>query len=166
MPGLKTTDDYAQRSQNIHPFDLDRSGITDESVTKEDLQPELQQTIDSSSSVTAFAGDISSVSAGMESISANVKNYIESVTADYVALTSDDTIIAQTISGDIIVTLPQSNVFADAHSFNIKKEGNVGLVKIVPVGGDTIEDSLTAFITTDKTCVTIQTDAISKWRII
>lgn len=29
MPGLKATTDYAQRSQNIHPFDLDRSGITD-----------------------------------------------------------------------------------------------------------------------------------------
>lgn len=91
---------------------------------------------------------------------------IKTITADYSADGTDNTILANTSSASITLTLPNPSSFA-GRIYTIKKIGNGGIDKeltITPTGA-TIDGGSSYKIYNDWTYVTLQTDG-SNWYII
>jgi hypothetical protein len=91
---------------------------------------------------------------------------IKSVTVDYTATGSDNTILANTTGGAIVVTLPNPASFA-GRIYTIKKIGTGGIDKeltITPAAG-TIDGGASYVIYNDWTYVSLQTDG-SNWYVI
>jgi hypothetical protein len=99
-------------------------------------------------------------------ISGSLSMAIRTVTGDYTAAHSDNTILANTSSADITITLPAASSIT-GRIYTIKKIGNGGLdneLTISPASGN-IEGGSSYKIYNDWTYVTIQTDG-SNWYII
>ena len=91
---------------------------------------------------------------------------IKSVTADYALTGADNTILVNTTSGAIIITLPAPTNFA-GRIYTIKKIGTGGIDKeltITPASG-TIDGGSNYIIYNDYTYVALQTDG-TNWYII
>jgi len=91
---------------------------------------------------------------------------IKSVTADYTVTGADNTILANTTSGAIIITLPAPTNFA-GRIYTIKKIGTGGIDKeltITPASG-TIDGGSNYIIYNDYTYVALQTDG-TNWYVI
>ncbi|PZR29824.1 MAG: hypothetical protein DI535_01605 [Citrobacter freundii] len=91
---------------------------------------------------------------------------IKTITSDYSADGSDNTILANTSTASITLTLPNPSSFA-GRIYTIKKIGNGGIDKeltITPTGA-TIDGGSSYKIYNDWTYVTLQTDG-SNWYII
>jgi len=91
---------------------------------------------------------------------------IKSVTVDYTVTGADNTILANTSTAAIIVTLPNPATFA-GRIYTIKKIGNGGIDKeltITPAAG-TIDGGSSYIIYNDWTYVSLQTDG-SNWYVI
>jgi hypothetical protein len=91
---------------------------------------------------------------------------IKSVTTDYTVTGADNTILANTTSGAIIITLPAPTNFA-GRIYTIKKIGTGGIDKeltITPASG-TIDGGSNYIIYNDYTYVALQTDG-TNWYVI
>lgn len=91
---------------------------------------------------------------------------IKTITADYSADGTDNTILANTSTASITLTLPNPSAFA-GRIYTIKKIGNGGIdreLTITPTGA-TIDGGTSYKIYNDWTYVTLQTDG-SNWYII
>jgi hypothetical protein len=91
---------------------------------------------------------------------------IKSVTADYTVTGADNTILANTTSAAIIITLPAPANFA-GRIYTIKKIGTGGIdreLTITPASG-TIDGGLNYIIYNDYTYVALQTDG-TNWYVI
>lgn len=99
-------------------------------------------------------------------IAGSLSMAIRTVTGDYTAAASDNTILANTSSGAITITLPAPTNFA-GRIYTIKKIGTGGLdneLTISPTSG-TIDGGSSYKIYNDWTYVTLQTDG-TDWYII
>lgn len=99
-------------------------------------------------------------------IAGSLSMAIKSVTGDYTVTAADNTILANTSSASITVTLPAPGSFA-GRIYTIKKVGNGGLdneLTISPASG-TIDGGSSYKIYNDWTYVTLQTDG-TDWYII
>jgi hypothetical protein len=99
-------------------------------------------------------------------IAGSLSMAIKSVTADYTVTAGDNTILANTSSASIEITLPSPASFA-GRIYTIKKVGNGGLDKeltVTPTSG-TIDGGNSYKIYNDWTYVTLQTDG-TDWYII
>ncbi|MFT3932333.1 MAG: hypothetical protein QM726_01860 [Chitinophagaceae bacterium] len=91
---------------------------------------------------------------------------IKTVTSNYTATGTDNTILANTTSGAIVVTLPDPSTFA-GRIYTIKKIGTGGIdnsLTITPATG-TIDGGASYVIYNDWTYVSMQTDG-SNWYVI
>jgi len=91
---------------------------------------------------------------------------IKSVTSSYTATGADNTILANTTSGAIVITLPDPASFA-GRIYTIKKIGTGGIdnqLTITPAAG-TIDGGASYIIYNDWTYVSLQTDG-SNWYVI
>jgi hypothetical protein len=91
---------------------------------------------------------------------------IKIVTASYTATGADNTILANTSSAAIVITLPDPSTFA-GRIYTIKKIGIGGIDKeltITPAAG-TIDGGASYIIYNDWTYVSMQTDG-SNWYVI
>jgi hypothetical protein len=99
-------------------------------------------------------------------IDGSVAMAIKTVTSNYTATATDNTILANTTSGALSVTLP-STTGITGRIYTIKKIGTGGIdnaLTITPSSG-TIEGGASYIIYNDWTFVTLQTDG-TNWYII
>lgn len=99
-------------------------------------------------------------------IEGSVAMAIKTITANYTAAGTDNTILANTTSSAITLTLPNPGTFA-GRIYTIKKIGSGGIdnqLTITPAAG-TIDGGSNYVIYNDWTYVTLQTDG-SNWYII
>jgi hypothetical protein len=92
---------------------------------------------------------------------------INTVTTDYTATSKDNTILANTTSGPITVTLPSATGLT-GRIYTIKKIGTGGInnpLTITPSGGATIDGGANDIIYNDWTYVSLQTDG-TNWYIV
>lgn len=118
-----------------------------------------------SASKTILAGSTGNANSTMQ-IAGSLSMAIKSVTVNYTVTAADNTILANTSSASITVTLPAPTNFA-GRIYTIKKVGNGGLdneLTISPTSG-TIDGGSTYKIYNDWTYVTLQTDG-TDWYII
>lgn len=99
-------------------------------------------------------------------VSGSISSNITLVTADHTASAADNTILANTTSGAITITLPAPGTIA-GRMYTIKKIGTGGIdraLTITPTGG-TIDGGSNYIIYNDWTFVTLQTDG-ANWYVI
>lgn len=88
---------------------------------------------------------------------------IVTVTGTYVALVTDDTILADATTGAFIITLP-SAVGNIGKTYFVKKiDGTASNVTLDGAGSETIDGSLTLVISLQYEAFTIQSDGSAWW---
>jgi len=88
---------------------------------------------------------------------------ISSKTANYTKTVSDHTILIDAASGNITVTLPAASTVTGI-IYNIKKiDGSMNTVTVDGNGSETIDDGLTAVLTTQYESISVQNDGVSWW---
>lgn len=118
-----------------------------------------------SASKTILVGNTGSANSTMQ-ISGSLSMSINTVTSNYTLTASDNTVLANTTSGAITITLPNPASFA-GRIYTIKKIGTGGIdneLTITPASG-TIDGGANYKIYNDWTYVTLQTDG-TNWFII
>lgn len=118
-----------------------------------------------SASKAILAGSTGNANSTVQ-IAGSLSMAIKSVTGNYTVTAADNTILANTSSASITVTLPAPGSFA-GRIYTIKKVGNGGLdneLTISPTSG-TIDGGSSYKIYNDWTYVTLQTDG-TDWYII
>ena len=118
-----------------------------------------------SAAKTMIVGNTGSANSTMQ-VSGSLAMTITTITSNYTLTASDNTILANTTSGAITITLPAPGSFA-GRIYTIKKIGTGGIdneLTITPASG-TIEGGANYKIYNDWTYVTIQTDG-TNWYII
>ena len=114
---------------------------------------------------TILVGTTGSANSTMQ-VSGSLAMTITTVTSNYTLTGSDNTVLANTTSGAITITLPTPGSFA-GRIYTIKKIGTGGIdndLTITPASG-TIEGGANYKIYNDWTIVTLQTDG-TNWYII
>lgn len=114
---------------------------------------------------TIHVGTTGSANSTMQ-IDGSVAMAIKTITSSYTVTSDDNTILANTTSGAITLTLPNASGFA-GRIYTIKKIGSGGIdnqLNINPAAG-TIDGGASYVIYNDWTYVTLQTDG-SNWYII
>ena len=100
-------------------------------------------------------------------VDGSVSMAIKAVTSSYTVTAADNTILANTSTGTITVTLPSPSGIT-GRIYTIKKIGTGGIdnqLTITPSAGSTIDGGASYVIYNDWTYVTLQTDG-SNWYII
>ncbi len=89
---------------------------------------------------------------------------VSSVSSDYTATTNDQTLIVDTASGNVSITLPSTSGNS-GKIFHIKKIKSENNVIVTPEGTSTIDDDATKTIALQYTCMSIQCNN-DNWFII
>lgn len=118
-----------------------------------------------SASKTILVGNTGSANSTMQ-VDGSLSMAIKTVTANYTATAADNTLLANTTSGAITITLP-SATGVSGRIYTIKKIGTGGIDNQLTIspGSGTIDGGSSYIIYNDWTYVTLQTDG-SNWYII
>ena len=89
---------------------------------------------------------------------------VKSVTTDYTVADRDYTILGDTTSGPLTVTLPSAGGGSKGHVYNVKKiDATANAVTIAADGAETIDGATTYVINTQYTSRTVISDGIQWW---
>jgi len=83
----------------------------------------------------------------------------KSVTTDYTVTPADYTILCDTTSGPLTVTLPVAGGSSNGHIYNVKKiDSTANAVTIAADGAETIDGNISISIAVQWTCLTVQSN--------
>ena len=161
--GASIVVDSTSRQILLHPADATHAGIVTAGAQTFGGNKTFQDSVSASKAI--LAGTTGNANSTVQ-IAGSLSMAIKSVTGDYTVTAADNTILANTSSASITVTLPAPGSFA-GRIYTIKKIGNGGLdneLTISPASG-TIDGGSSYKIYNDWTYVTLQTDG-TNWYII
>jgi len=161
--GASIVVDSTSRQIILHPADATHAGIVTAGAQTFGGNKTFQDSVSASKAI--LAGTTGNANSTVQ-IAGSLSMAIKSVTGDYTVTAADNTILANTSSASITVTLPAPGSFA-GRIYTIKKIGNGGLdneLTISPASG-TIDGGSSYKIYNDWTYVTLQTDG-TNWYII
>lgn len=161
--GASIVVDSTSRQIILHPADATHAGIVTAGTQTFGGNKTFQDSVSASKAI--LAGSTGNANSTVQ-IAGSLSMAIKSVTGNYTVTAADNTILANTSSASITVTLPAPGSFA-GRIYTIKKVGNGGLdneLTISPTSG-TIDGGSSYKIYNDWTYVTLQTDG-TDWYII
>ena len=81
------------------------------------------------------------------------------MTTDYTVTPADYTILCDTTSGPLTVTLPVAGGSSNGHIYNVKKiDSTANAVTIAADGAETIDGNISISIAVQWTCLTVQSN--------
>lgn len=161
--GASIVSDSTSRQIILHPADATNAGIV--SVTTQTFAGNKTFQDSVSASKAILVGATGAANSTVE-VQGSIAMAIKTVTASYTATAADNTILANTSSSSITLTLPAPAAFS-GRIYTIKKIGNGGIDRelvITPSSG-TIDGGSSYTIYNDWTYVTLQTNG-TDWFII
>lgn len=161
--GASIVSDSTSRQIILHPADATNAGIV--SVTAQTFAGNKTFQDSVSASKAILVGATGAANSTVE-VQGSIAMAIKTVTASYTATAADNTILANTSSSSITLTLPAPAAFS-GRIYTIKKIGNGGIDRelvITPSSG-TIDGGSSYTIYNDWTYVTLQTNG-TDWFII
>lgn len=161
--GASIVSDSTSRQIILHPADATNAGIV--SVTAQTFAGNKTFQDSVSASKAILVGATGAANSTVE-VQGSIAMAIKTVTASYTATAADNTILANTSSSSITLTLPAPSAFS-GRIYTIKKIGNGGIDRelvITPSSG-TIDGGNSYTIYNDWTYVTLQTNG-TDWFII
>lgn len=161
--GASIVSDSTSRQIILHPADATNAGIV--SVTAQTFAGNKTFQDSVSASKAILVGATGAANSTVE-VQGSIAMAIKTVTASYTATAADNTILANTSSSSITLTLPAPSAFS-GRIYTIKKIGNGGIDRelvITPSSG-TIDGGSSYTIYNDWTYVTLQTNG-TDWFII
>lgn len=161
--GASIVSDSTSRQIILHPADATNAGIV--SVTAQTFAGNKTFQDSVSASKAILIGATGAANSTVE-VQGSIAMAIKTVTASYTATAADNTILANTSSSSITLTLPAPSAFS-GRIYTIKKIGNGGIDRelvITPSSG-TIDGGSSYTIYNDWTYVTLQTNG-TDWFII
>ncbi len=161
--GASIVTDSTSRQIILHPADATNAGIV--SVTAQTFAGNKTFQDSVSASKAILVGATGAANSTVE-VQGSIAMAIKTVTSSYTATAADNTILANTSSSAITLTLPAPSAFS-GRIYTIKKIGNGGIDRelvITPSSG-TIDGGSSYTIYNDWTYVTLQTNG-TDWFII
>lgn len=161
--GATIVTDSTSRKIILHPADATNPGIVTAGAQTFGGNKSFQDSV--AATKTFLAGTTGNANSTVQ-VAGSLSMAIKSVTANYSASASDNTILANTTTAAFTITLPAPTNIA-GRIYTIKKIGSGGIDKeltITPTSG-TIDGGNTYIIYNDWTYVTLQTDG-TDWYII
>lgn len=161
--GASIVTDSTSRQIILHPADATNAGIV--SVTAQTFAGNKTFQDSVSASKAILVGATGAANSTVE-VQGSIAMAIKTVTSSYTATAADNTILANTSSSSITLTLPAPSAFS-GRIYTIKKIGNGGIDRelvITPSSG-TIDGGSSYTIYNDWTYVTLQTNG-TDWFII
>lgn len=161
--GASITVTDSLRTIKLHPADASNPGIVTASVQTFGGNKAFQDSVAAAKAI--LVGTTGNANSTVQ-VSGSMSLAIKTVTADYTATVNDNTILANTTSAAITVTLPSASGIA-GRIYTIKKIGSGGInreLTVAPASG-TIDGGSNYVIYNDWTHVAMQTDG-TNWFII
>lgn len=161
--GASIVADSTSRTIILHPADATNPGIVTAGTQTFGGNKTFQDSV--AAAKTFLAGSTGSANSTVQ-VDGSLSLAIKTITASYTATAADNTILANTTTGALTITLPAPTAIA-GRIYTIKKIGSGGIdndLTITPSTG-TIDGGTSYKIYNDWTYVTLQTDG-SNWFII
>jgi hypothetical protein len=161
--GASIVTDSTSRTIILHPADATNPGIVTAGTQTFGGDKTFQDNV--TAAKTLRAGSVGTANSTMQ-VDGSLALAIKTISANYTATAADNTILANTTTGALTLTLPAPASFA-GRIYTIKKVGTGGIdneLTIVPQSG-TIDGGTSYKIYNDWTFVTLQTDG-TNWYII
>lgn len=161
--GASITSDTTSRTIILHPADATNPGIVTVAAQTFGGNKTFQDSVAAAKAI--LVGNTGLANSTMQ-VSGSLSMAIQTFTNNYTATAADNTILMNTTSSALTLTLPNPSTFA-GRIYTIKKVGTGGIdheLTITPAAG-TIDGGTSYVIYNDWTYVTLQTDG-SNWYII
>lgn len=161
--GASITSDTTSRTIILHPADATNPGIVTAAAQTFGGNKTFQDSVAAAKAL--LVGNTGLANSTMQ-VSGSLSMAIQTFSNNYTATAADNTILMNTSSSALTLTLPNPSTFA-GRIYTIKKVGNGGIdreLTITPTAG-TIDGGTSYVIYNDWTYVTLQTDG-SNWYII
>jgi hypothetical protein len=161
--GASIVTDSTSRTIILHPADATNPGIVTAGTQTFGGDKTFQDNVTAAKTLRAGSGGTAN---STMQVDGSLALAIKTISANYTATAADNTILANTTTGALTVTLPAPASFA-GRIYTIKKVGTGGIdndLTIVPLSG-TIDGGTSYKIYNDWTFVTLQTDG-TNWYII
>ncbi len=161
--GASITSDTTSRTIILHPADATNPGIVTAAAQTFGGNKTFQDSVAAAKAI--LVGNTGLANSTMQ-VSGSLSMAIQTFTNNYTATAADNTILMNTTSSALTLTLPNPSTFA-GRIYTIKKVGTGGIdheLTITPTAG-TIDGGTSYVIYNDWTYVTLQTDG-SNWYII
>lgn len=161
--GASITSDTTSRTIILHPADATNPGIVTAGVQTFGGNKTFQDSVAAAKAI--LVGNTGLANSTVQ-VSGSLSMAIQTVSNDYTATASDNTILMNTTGSALTLTLPNPSTFA-GRIYTIKKIGTGGIdheLTITPAAG-TIDGGSSYVIYNDWTYVTLQTDG-TNWYII
>lgn len=161
--GASITSDTTSRTIILHPADATNPGIVTAVAQTFGGNKTFQDSVAAAKAI--LVGNTGLANSTMQ-VSGSLSMAIQTFTNNYTATAADNTILMNTTSSALTLTLPNPSTFA-GRIYTIKKVGTGGIdheLTITPAAG-TIDGGTSYVIYNDWTYVTLQTDG-SNWYII
>lgn len=161
--GASITSDTTSRTIILHPADATNPGIVTAAAQTFGGNKTFQDSVAAAKAI--LVGNTGLANSTMQ-VSGSLSMAIQTFTNNYTATAADNTILMNTTSSALTLTLPNPSTFA-GRIYTIKKVGTGGIdheLTITPAAG-TIDGGTSYVIYNDWTYVTLQTDG-SNWYII
>lgn len=161
--GASIVTDSTSRQIILHPADATNPGIVTAGTQTFGGSKTFQDSVAAAKAI--LVGNTGAANSTVQ-VDGSLALAIKTITGNYTVTGADNTILANTTSGAITITLPASTGFA-GRIYTIKKIGSGGIdnqLTISPASG-TIDGGASYTIYNDWTYVTLQTDG-SNWYII
>ena len=164
VKGASITTNGSSREIVLHPADATNAGIVTAGAQTFGGNKTFQDSV--SAAATMKVGSTGSANSTMQ-VEGSLSMAIRTITANTAIAATDNTVLANTTSGAVTLTLPAASGIS-GRIYTIKKIGSGGIdnqLTITPGGGATIDGGSSYVIYNDYTFVTLQTDG-TNWYII
>ncbi|HUC81373.1 MAG TPA: hypothetical protein VMR70_10680 [Flavisolibacter sp.] len=164
VKGASITTNGSSREIVLHPADATNAGIVTAGTQTFGGNKTFQDSV--SAAATMKVGSTGSANSTMQ-VEGSLSMAIRTITANTAIAATDNTVLANTTSGAVTLTLPAASGIS-GRIYTIKKIGSGGIdnqLTITPAGGATIDGGSSYVIYNDYTFVTLQTDG-TNWYII
>lgn len=161
--GASITSDTTSRTIILHPADATNPGIVTAAAQTFGGNKTFQDSVAAAKAI--LVGNTGQANSTVQ-VSGSLSMAIQTFSSNYTATAADNTILMNTTSSALTLTLPNPSTFS-GRIYTIKKVGNGGIdheLTITPAAG-TIDGGSSYVIYNDWTYVTLQTDG-ANWYII